>query len=45
MPHLQLEYTKNIETIINPNLFEQLFSILNKVADISLANCVSSQML
>ena len=41
MPHLQLEYTKNIQTIINPILFEQLFSILNKVADISLANCKS----
>ena len=41
MPHLKLEYTKNIQTIINPILFEQLFSILNKVADISLANCKS----
>ena len=41
MPHLQLEYTKNIQTIINPVLIEQLFSILNKVAGISLENCKS----
>ena len=41
MPHLQLEYTKNIQTIINPVLFEQLFSILNKLADISIDNCKS----
>tara|TARA_B100000315_G_C14167178_1_gene402838 strand:- start:27 stop:392 length:366 start_codon:yes stop_codon:yes gene_type:complete len=41
MPHLQLEYTKNIQTIIHPVLFEQLFSILNTVAEISLANCKS----
>ena len=41
MPHLQLEYTKNIQIIINPVLFEQLFSILNKVAGISLEKCKS----
>ena len=41
MPHISLEYTENILTIIKSDFFDQLFGIIIKAADVKLENCKS----
>ena len=39
MPHIQIEHTKNIQTKITFQLFDELINILNEFANIKSENC------
>ena len=41
MPHISLEYTENIQTIITSDFFDQLFTIIMQAAKVKFENCKS----
>ena len=41
MPHIRLEYTANIQTIISSELFDQLFKVIIQTAKVKSQNCKS----
>ena len=41
MPHISLEYTENIQTIIKSDLFDKLINIIIKAAEVKYKHCKS----
>ena len=41
MPHISLEYTENIQTIIKSDLFDKLITIIIQAAEVKYENCKS----
>ena len=41
MPHISLEYTENIETIIKSDLFDKLITIIIQAAEVKYEHCKS----
>ena len=41
MPHISLEYTENIQTIIKPDLFDALIAIIIQATEVKNKHCKS----
>ena len=41
MPHISLEYTENIQTIIKSDIFDKLITIIIQAAEVKNENCKS----
>ena len=41
MPHISLEYTENIQTIIKSDIFDKLITIIIQAAEVKYENCKS----
>ncbi len=44
MPHISLEYTENIQTIIKSDIFDKLITIIIQAAEVKYENCKSRAM-